>query len=308
MVEVRTVAVIGAGIMGRGIAHAAALGGYRTILEDILPTALRRAETEIRANLDQAVELGKVSKEAANEAFGRLEYASSVEQAAREADLVIEAVPEEMESKIEIFTLLDKVCRPTTMLASNTSSLSVTEISSATYRAPKCVGMHFFNPVHKMKLLEIVRALETDDETLAAAVEVGKHMGKEVVVIKESPGFITSRINAMIGNEAFYMLQEGIASPQDIDKALKLGLNHPMGPFEMVDLVGLDTRLHILEYLHKALGEKFRPAPLMTQYVKAGRLGRKAGRGVYEYPAQEPGRSGAGQQKSSPAATGEDKK
>ncbi|MGO9516114.1 MAG: 3-hydroxyacyl-CoA dehydrogenase family protein [Candidatus Korobacteraceae bacterium] len=290
MADVRTIAVIGAGIMGRGIAHAAALGGYRTILEDVLPTALRKAETEIRVNLDKAVELGKVTKTDADEAFGRLEYASSVEQAAREAELVIEAVPEEMESKIEIFTLLDKVCRPNTILASNTSSLSITEIASVTYRAPKCVGMHFFNPVHKMKLLEIVRALETDDETLAAAVEVGQRMGKEVVVIKESPGFITSRINAMIGNEAFYMLQEGVASPQDIDKALKLGLNHPMGPFEMVDLVGLDTRLHILEYLHKTLGEKFRPAPLMVQYVKAGRLGRKAGRGVYEYPGQEPGR------------------
>ena len=290
MAEVRTIAVIGAGIMGRGIAHAAALGGYRTILEDILPTALRKAETEIRANLDKAVEIGKVTKDAADSAFERLEYASSVEQAAREADLVIEAVPEEMESKIEIFTLLDKVSRPGSILASNTSSLSVTEISSVTYRAPKCVGMHFFNPVHKMKLLEVVRALETDDDTLAAAVEVGERMGKEVVVIKESPGFITSRINAMIGNEAFYMLQEGVASARDIDKALKLGLNHPMGPFEMIDLVGLDTRLHILEYLHKSLGEKFRPAPLLVQYVKAGRLGRKTGRGVYDYPGQEPGR------------------
>ncbi|MGB7555199.1 MAG: 3-hydroxyacyl-CoA dehydrogenase NAD-binding domain-containing protein [Candidatus Korobacteraceae bacterium] len=287
MAEVHTIAVIGAGIMGRGIAHAAALGGYRTILEDILPTALRKAETEIRANLDKAVEIGKVTKDAADEAFDRLEYASSVEQAAREADLVIEAVPEEMESKIEIFTLLDKVSRPGTILASNTSSLSVTEIASVTYRAPKCVGMHFFNPVHKMKLLEVVRALETDDDTLAAAVDVGERMGKEVVVIKESPGFITSRINAMIGNEAFHMLQEGVASAQDIDKALKLGLNHPLGPFEMVDLVGLDTRLHILEYLHKALGEKFRPSPLLVQYVKAGRLGRKAGRGVYEYSNQQ---------------------
>lgn len=290
MAQIRTIAVIGAGIMGRGIAHAAALGGYRTILEDILPATLRKAETEIRANLDKAVDLGKVTKNDADGAFERLEYASSVEQAAREADLVIEAVPEEMESKIEIFTLLDKVCRPTTILASNTSSLSVTEIASVTYRAAKCVGMHFFNPVHKMKLLEIVRALETDEETLTAAVEVGRCMGKEVVVIKEAPGFITSRINAMIGNEAFYMLQEGVASAQDIDKALKLGLNHPMGPFEMIDLVGLDTRLHILEYLHKSLGEKFRPAPLLVQYVKAGRLGRKSGRGVYEYPGQEPGR------------------
>jgi 3-hydroxybutyryl-CoA dehydrogenase len=281
---IKTIAVIGAGTMGRGIAHAAALGGYRTILEDILPNALRRAESEIRANLDKAVEIGKVSASDANAAFARLEYAGSVDEAARQADLVIEAVPEELESKIEIFTLLDKICRPNTVLASNTSSLSLTEIASVTYRAPKIVGMHFFNPVHKMKLLEIVRALETDEDTLATAAEAGRRMGKEVVVIKESPGFVTSRINAMIGNEAFYMLQEGVASAEDIDKALKLGLNHPMGPFELVDLVGLDTRLHILEYLHKSLGEKFRPAPLLVQYVRAGRLGRKSGRGVFEYP------------------------
>src|SRR5215831_7073254 len=163
--------------MGRGIAHAAALGGYRTILEDLLPNALRKAETEIRANLDKAVELNKVTAADADAAFRRLEYASSVEEAAREADLVIEAVPEEMESKIEIFTLLDKICRPTTILASNTSSLSVTEIASVTYRAKKCVGMHFFNPVHKMKLLEIVRALETADETIAACADVGRRMG-----------------------------------------------------------------------------------------------------------------------------------
>src|SRR6478672_7909156 len=286
MAEIKTIAVIGAGIMGRGIAHAAALGGYRTILEDILPASLRKAEGEIRSNLDKAVELGKVQKNDADAAFSRIEYAGSVEDAVRQADLVIEAVPEEMESKIEIFTLLDKVCRPNTILASNTSSLSVTEIASVTYRAKKIVGMHFFNPVHKMKLLEVVRALETDDDTLATAVDVGRRMGKEVVVIKESPGFITSRINAMIGNEAFYMLQEGIASAADIDKALKLGLNHPMGPFELVDLVGLDTRLSILEYLHQTLGEKYRPAPLLAQYVKEGRLGRKAGRGVYDYSDQ----------------------
>jgi 3-hydroxybutyryl-CoA dehydrogenase len=289
--EIKTVAVIGAGIMGRGIAHAAALGGYRAILEDLLPNALRKAETEIRANLDKAVELGKVNAADAHAALSRIEYAGSVDEAARQADLVIEAVPEEMESKIEIFTLLDKICRPSTILASNTSSLSITEISSVTYRAKKCVGMHFFNPVHKMKLLEVVRGLETDAETLTAAVEIGKRVGKEVVIVKEAPGLITSRINAMIGNEAFYMLQEGIATPEDIDKALRLGLNHPMGPFELVDLVGLDTRLHILEYLHKSLGEKFRPCPLLAQYVKAGRLGRKSGRGVFEYPEQAKPRS-----------------
>ncbi len=187
MAQARTVAVIGAGIVGRGIAHAAAIGGYRTILEDLLPAALRRAESEIRANLDRAVELGKVLALNADAAFRRVEYADSVEDAAREADFVIEAVPDEMESKIEIFTLLDKVCRPATILASNTSSLSVTEIASVTYRAKKCVGMRFFSPVHKMKLLEVVRAFETDEDTLATAVEVGKRMGKDVVVIKESP-------------------------------------------------------------------------------------------------------------------------
>ena len=284
MAEIKTIAVIGAGTMGRGIAHVAALGGYRTILEDLLPNALRRAESEIRNNLDKAVELGKVSSTDAQAAVGRLEYAGSVEDAAREADLVIEAVPEELESKIEIFTLLDKVCRPGTILASNTSSLSITEIAGVTYRATKCVGMHFFNPVHKMRLIEIVGASQTDDVTIAVAVAVGKRMGKEIVVIKESPGFITSRINAMIGNEAFYMLGEGIASAEDIDKALKLGLNHPMGPFELVDLVGLDTRLHILDYLHRTLGEKYKPAPLLVEYVRAGRLGRKVGKGVYQYP------------------------
>jgi 3-hydroxybutyryl-CoA dehydrogenase len=284
--EIKTIAVIGAGIMGRGIAHVAALGGYRTVLEDLIPGALRKAEGDIHANLDKAVELKKVSSADAEAALKRLEYAGSVEEAAREADLVIEAVPEEMESKIEIFTLLDKICRPGTILASNTSSLSITEIASVTYRAKKCVGMHFFNPVHKMKLLEVVRALETEEETISAAADVGRRMGKEVVVIRESPGFITSRINAMIGNEAFYMLQEGIASAADIDKALKLGLNHPMGPFELVDLVGLDTRLHILEYLHKTLGEKYRPSPLLVQYVKAGRLGKKSDRCFYEYAVE----------------------
>ncbi|HXY77973.1 MAG TPA: 3-hydroxyacyl-CoA dehydrogenase NAD-binding domain-containing protein [Candidatus Acidoferrales bacterium] len=196
MAEVRTVAVIGAGIMGRGIAHAAALGGYRIILEDLFPNALRKAETEIRASLDQAVKLGQVNAADAGAAFSRLEYAGSVDEAAREADLVIEAVPDEMESKLEIFIMLDKFCRPATILAANTSALSVTEIASVTYRAKQCVGMRFSNPVHTMKVIEIVRALETDDETLAAVVEVGKRMGKEVVVIQEAPGVAGRRINA----------------------------------------------------------------------------------------------------------------
>jgi 3-hydroxybutyryl-CoA dehydrogenase len=178
---------------------------------------------------------------------------------------------------------LDILSPPDSIFASNTSSLSITEMAAATRRPSKVIGMHFFNPVHKMKLIEIIKGLETDEDTLRTTQEVGQKMGKETVSVRESPGFVTSRMNALIGNEAFYMLQEGVASAEDIDKALKLGLNHPMGPFEMVDLVGLDTRLSILNYLHKTLGEKYRPAPILVQYVKEGRLGRKAGKGVYEY-------------------------
>jgi 3-hydroxybutyryl-CoA dehydrogenase len=282
--EVRTIAVIGAGTMGRGIAYAAAFGGYRTILEDMSESMLKPGLAYIRESLEEGVKRGKVTAEQRDRAIAQLGSARSVEDACREADLVIEAVPEDMELKLEIFTLLDKFAKPGAIFASNTSSLSVTELATITCRPEKCVGMHFFNPVPKMKLLEVVRALETSDETIEDCREIGARMGKEVVVVKEAPGFITSRINAMIGNEAFYMLEEGVASAADIDKALKLGLNHPMGPFELVDLVGLDVRLSILEYLHKTLGEKFRPAPLLRQYVKAGRLGRKSGRGVYEYP------------------------
>jgi 3-hydroxybutyryl-CoA dehydrogenase len=284
--EIKTISVIGAGTMGRGIAYAAAFGGYRTILEDMSQSVLDAGLAYIRTTLDEGVERGKVTAEQRTRALEGLGSAHSVEEACREADLVVEAVPEDMELKLEIFTLLDKFAKPGSIFASNTSSLSITEMATITFRPEKCVGLHFFNPVPKMKLLEVVRGLETSEETIADCREVGTRMGKEVVVVREAPGFITSRINAMIGNEAFYMLEEGIATAADIDKALKLGLNHPMGPFELVDLVGLDVRLSILEYLHKTLGEKYRPAPLLRQYVKAGRLGRKSGRGVYDYPAK----------------------
>jgi 3-hydroxybutyryl-CoA dehydrogenase len=281
--EIKTIGVVGAGTMGRGITYAAALGGYRTVLEDVSPEMRKQGVAYISQTLEDGVSRGKVTPEQKEKALANLSTARSVEDVCREADLLIEAVPEEMEVKLEIFTIFDKFAKPGAILASNTSSLSITEMASITFRAEDCIGMHFFNPVPKMKLLEIVRALETSEATLQSCVEVGRRMGKEVVVIRESPGFVTSRINAMIGNEAFYMLQEGIASASDIDKALKLGLNHPMGPFELVDLVGLDVSLNILEYLHKTLGEKYRPCPLLEQYVKAGRTGRKSGRGVYEY-------------------------
>lgn len=288
MTEIKTIAVIGAGTMGRGIAYAAALGGYRTILEDVSPPMLEQGTAYIRKALEEGVARGKVTSEQQQTALANLTLAGTVEEAARPADLIIEAVPEDMKLKIGIFSELDRAARPGCILASNTSSLSVTEMAAVTGRPRQCIGLHFFNPVPKMKLLEIVRALETGDETLAACQEVGRRMGKEVVVVRESPGFITSRINAMIGNEAFYLLQDGIASARDIDTALKLGLNHPMGPFELVDLVGLDVRLSILEYLHRTLGEKFKPCPLLVQYVKAGRLGKKAGRGVYDYTDGKP--------------------
>jgi 3-hydroxybutyryl-CoA dehydrogenase len=284
---IRNVTVIGSGLMGRGIAHVSALGGFRTTMVDVSDEILNRAMENIRSEMEKGVSIGKLAAEQKEQALSHLTSEKNLEKAARDADLIIEAVPEDMKLKIDTFSRLDAAAPAQAVFASNTSSLSITEIAAATSRAPRFCGMHFFNPVHKMKLLEIVVGLETTPEVVGVAEEVGKQMGKDVVVIKESPGFITSRINAMIGNEAFYMLEAGVATAADIDKAVKLGLNHPMGPFEMADLVGLDTRLHILEYLHKALGDKFRPCPLMVQYVKAGRLGRKSGRGVYDYPPGE---------------------
>ena len=282
-----TVAVVGSGQMGRGIAYAAALGGFRTRLHDVSSEALEQAFARIRRDLDEGVARGKATREEAEAAAARMSPAPSLDEAAAAADFVIEAVPEDLALKLPVFARLDAVCRPEVVLASNTSALSVAEIAAATRRPERVIGMHFFNPVPRMKLVEIVRALDTGEEAVRATTEVARRMGKETVLVRESPGFVTSRINALIGNEAFHMLQEGVASAADIDKALKLGLNHPMGPFEMVDLVGLDTRLAVLEFLHRSLGEKYRPAPLLVQHVKAGRLGRKAGRGVYDYPHGE---------------------
>jgi 3-hydroxybutyryl-CoA dehydrogenase len=284
--EVRTIGVIGAGTMGRGIAYAAALGGYHTILEDVMPERLKSGTAWIRWALEEGVARGKVRPEDSASALARMETASTVDQVCRESDFLIEAVPEEMELKLELYTLFDKFARPDAILASNTSSLSIAEMAEMTQRPELCVGMHFFNPVPKMRLIEVVRAPKTSDQTIATCREVGARMGKEVVVVRESPGFITTRVNALIGNEAFAMLEAGLASPQDIDKAVKLGLNHPMGPFEMVDLVGLDVRLRILEYLHSTLGEKYRPSELLKKLVAEGRWGRKTGRGVYDYTDQ----------------------
>lgn len=269
--------------MGRGIAHVAASGGYETCLFDISGDALEQARSAIFNNLDKGVELGKVDPAIAQRARELLDFQPDLSTAVSGADLVIEAVPESMELKIDTFQKVVQSAPEHVLLASNTSALSITEMAGALDRPERFAGMHFFNPVHIMRLVELVKGLETDWETLQALREVAETMGKEVVEVKESPGFVTSRINALIGNEAFRMLQEGVASASDIDKALKLGLNHPMGPFEMIDLVGLDVRLSVLERLSRSLGELYRPNNLFQQYVQAGRLGRKVGRGVYEY-------------------------
>jgi 3-hydroxybutyryl-CoA dehydrogenase len=283
---ISTITVIGAGTMGHGIAHVAAVGGFNVILNDVSGDFLEAAQKRIRHDLLKAIEIGKLTTDEMNAALGRITLETKMEHAAAAADLVIEAVPEKIDLKLALFARLDQACTPHTIFASNTSALSITEMAGATRRPQQFIGMHFFNPVHKMKLVEIIRGLETDNETFDVAETVSRKMGKETVEVKESPGFVTSRINALIGNEAFYMLQEGVASARDIDKALKLGLNHPMGPFEMIDLVGLDTRLNILNFLHQTLGEKYRPCPLLVKYVKAGRLGKKVGKGVYEYPVE----------------------
>jgi 3-hydroxybutyryl-CoA dehydrogenase len=281
--EIKTVAVLGTGTMGRGIAHVSAVAGIATHLFDPNAEALKKAEATIHKNLAKGVEIGKVQADTAETARRNLHLHENLADAVAEADLVIEAVPEDMALKIRTFAEVSRACPAHALFASNTSALSITEMAAGSDRPDRFAGMHFFNPVHVMKLLELVRGLQSSEETLETMRHLGVRMGKEVVLVNEAPGFVTSRINALIGNEAFRMLQEGVASAEDIDKALKLGLNHPMGPFEMVDLVGLDVRLSILEYLHRSLGEAFRPNHLLIQHVKAGRLGRKVGRGVYTY-------------------------
>lgn len=275
--------VIGSGVMGRGIAYVSCLGGFETVLIDVNEKQLRNAQQEINTIFEKGISRGKISVDDMEAAKTRLHYSNFLEDNVKNAHLIIEAVPEKMDIKKTIFEVIDQHAPAHCLFATNTSTMSPTEIASFTKRPDKVMAMHFFNPVHKMLLVEMVRGLETSDETVEAIRNVAKQMGKETVVVNEFPGFVTSRISALVGNEAFYMLQEGVGSPEEIDKAIRLGLNYPMGPFELGDLVGLDTRLNNLQYLHEKLGEKYRPAPLLEQYVKAGRLGRKTGRGVYDY-------------------------
>ena len=269
--------------MGHGIAHAAASAGYDTRLFDVSAAQLEKGRAQVEKVFRKAVELGKLSAADADAGVARLSTTTDVVTALADTDFVIEAAPERIDLKIQLMADIDRHAPASAIVATNTSALSITEMAGASSNPRRVAGMHFFNPVHRMTLVEIVRALESSAEALETVEAVARKMGKQTVLVRESPGFITTRVNASIGNEAFFMLMEGVASARDIDKALKLGLNHPMGPFELVDLVGLDTRLSILEYLHKSMGEKYRPCPLLAQYVKAGRLGRKVGRGVYDY-------------------------
>lgn len=283
----KNIVVIGSGVMGRGIAYVSAIGGFYTTLVDISREQITRAEREIDSIFEKGLARNKITAADMEAGKNRLTYSVSLAQHVSAADLVIEAVPEVMDIKKNIFEVIDQHAPEHCCFATNTSTMSPTEIGSFTKRPDKVIAMHFFNPVQKMPLVEIIKGLETSEETAQSIKRAAEQMGKETVVINEFPGFVTSRISALVGNEAFYMLQEGLGTPEEIDKAIKLGLNYPMGPFELGDLVGLDTRLNNLKYLHSKLGEKYRPAPLLEQYVKAGRLGRKSGRGVFDYTARE---------------------
>jgi len=277
--------VVGAGLMGTGIAHAFATAGHAVMLVDVSSRALEAATGSIRKILADGVRLSKVTEEDACAAIERVttstDLAGSLDS--RSIGLLLETAIESITVKTDIVREADRLLPDEAVIATNTSALSVTEIAAATNRADRVVGMHFFNPVHKMKLLEIVRGMATSDETIARARAWGESIGKTSILVNESPGLTTSRMSALMGNEAMYMLMEGTATAEDIDTALRLGFNHPMGPLELGDLTGWDTRLAVLKYLHEALGEKFRPCPLIIKMVKAGRLGRKAGKGVYEY-------------------------
>jgi len=267
--------------MGRGIAHLAAVAGYATVLFDVEDSLLDRAQTSIHSNLEKAVEKGKLAREEADTAKERIIVTTELESAAREADLIIEAIPEDLDLKRDFFAQVDLFCGPATILASNTSSISISELASSVERRDRFVGLHFFNPPHLMKLVEIVMGERTSGETLREVSEVAATMGKEIITVRDSPGFATSRLGVAIGLEAIRMLEEGVASAEDIDRAMELGYNHPMGPLRLTDLVGLDVRLGIAEYLMKTLGPRFEPPALLRTMVEQGKLGRKTGHGFY---------------------------
>ncbi len=281
--EISTIAVIGAGTMGNGIAHAAARSGFKVILYDLEQRFLDRAVSTIAKNLDREVAKTKIT---ANDKMAALSRITAVTQksALSEADFAIEAVVEDVETKLKVFEAMDEIARPGVILASNTSSISITKIASKTKRPDKVIGMHFMNPVPMMTLVEVVRGLATSDETCKATKELAESMRKTPVEVNDFPGFVSNRVLMPMLNEAIYCLMEGVGTAEAVDSVMKLGMNHPMGPLALADLIGLDVCLDIMNVLHQGLGDsKYRPCPLLRKMVDAGHLGRKSGRGFYVY-------------------------
>ena len=281
ILAVEKVQVVGAGQMGSGIAQVAAQAGLAVHLTDVDEGALRKGLESVRKNLARSVEKDRISQDEMDETLGRIETGTEY---AADADLAIEAVVETIEAKAEVFRELDELLGDEAILATNTSSISITELGSRTSRPERFIGMHFFNPVPVLGLIEVIRGLETSDETYETVSELAERLGKTPVAVQDSPGFAANRILLPMINEAVYCVMEGVAEPEDVDTVMKLGMNHPMGPLALADLIGLDTCLHIMEVLHRGLGDdKYRPCPLLRRYVAAGRLGRKSGKGFYEY-------------------------
>jgi 3-hydroxybutyryl-CoA dehydrogenase len=282
--EIKKICVLGAGLMGSGIAQVAAESGFDVSMRDIEDRFVQNGLNIIRRNYERAIGKGKMKKEEADITLARIKGVVDLATAVKGAEIVIEAVIENMDLKKQVYKELDQVCVPGTVLASNTSGLSITEIASVTRRPDRVIGMHFFNPVPVMKLVEIIRGQSTGEETFQAVRALAERMGKTPISINEAPGFAVNRILVPMMNEAIFVLQEGIASAEDIDKGMMLGANHPIGPLALADLVGLDTLLMVQENLYQEFGDsKYRPCPLLRKMVRAGHFGRKSGRGFYEY-------------------------